>query len=106
MNAPQFTPNHSRQHSPCLVVLVSPTPAAAPLLQTPVAGWLEAFAAHPKIGDLEGLKRKYGAFADMSKGEQAAAAGASEAVLQVRSKTRHCASAAACLWLHTHPAGR
>lgn len=55
------------------------------LLQTPVTGWLEAFAAHPKIGDLEGLRHKYGgAFADMSRGEQAAAAGAPEAVLQVR----------------------
>ncbi|EFN52467.1 hypothetical protein CHLNCDRAFT_138808 [Chlorella variabilis] len=49
---------------------------------TPVAGWLEAFAAHPKIGDMEGLRKKYGAFGDMSKGEQAAAAGASDAALQ------------------------
>lgn len=48
-----------------------------------MAGWLEAFAAHPKIGDMEGLRKKYGAFGDMSKGEQAAAAGASDAALQV-----------------------
>ena len=53
-------------------------------LQTPVASWLEAFAAHPLIGDIETLKRKYGAFAEMSKGEQgAAAATASEEALQV-----------------------
>ena len=61
-------------------------PAAAPPCsppQTPVVGWLEAFAAHPKIGDLEGLKRKYGAFADLSKGEQAAAEGAAPETLQV-----------------------
>ena len=50
-----------------------------------MAGWMEAFAAHPKIGDMEGLRTKYrGAFADMSKGEQAAAAGAPDSVLQVR----------------------
>ncbi|PRW32944.1 uric acid degradation bifunctional TTL isoform X1 [Chlorella sorokiniana] len=51
--------------------------------QTPVTGWLEAFAAHPKIGDLEGLRKKYGGtFGDLSRGEQAAAAGAPEVVLQ------------------------
>ena len=50
---------------------------------------MEAFAAHPKIGDMEGLRTKYrggggsSAFADMSKGEQAAAAGAPDSVLQV-----------------------
>lgn len=54
-------------------------------VQTPVSGWLEAFAAHPKIGDLEGLRKKYGgAFGAMSAGEQADATGAPEAVLQVR----------------------
>ena len=48
-----------------------------------MTGWLEAFAAHPKIGDLEGLRKKFGGFAELSKGEQAAAAGATEGVLQV-----------------------
>lgn len=53
-------------------------------MQTPVTGWLEAFAAHPKIGDLEGLRKKYvGTFGELSRGEQAAAAGAPDAVLQV-----------------------
>ncbi|KAI7845762.1 hypothetical protein COHA_000676 [Chlorella ohadii] len=51
--------------------------------QTPVTGWLEAFAAHPKIGDLEGLRKKYGGtFGELSRSEQAAAGGAPEAVLQ------------------------
>ncbi|KAL4422666.1 hypothetical protein ABPG75_008863 [Micractinium tetrahymenae] len=51
--------------------------------QTPITGWLEAFAAHPRIGDLEGLRKKYaGAFGAMSQGEQARAAGAPEEVLQ------------------------
>lgn len=42
--------------------------------EVPAADWLQAFAAHPRIGDLDGLRKKFGAFADMSKGEQAAAA--------------------------------
>jgi len=42
--------------------------------EVPVSGWLEAFAAHPRIGDVEVLKKKFGAFAEMSKGEQALAA--------------------------------
>lgn len=49
-----------------------------------MTGWLEAFAAHPRIGDVEGLKRKFGAFAEMSKGEQALAADTGDdAVFQV-----------------------
>lgn len=46
-------------------------------------GWLEAFAAHPKIGDIEGLQKKYGGFAAMSKNEQAGAAQASTEDIQV-----------------------
>eukprot|EP00887_Chlorella_sp_A99_P007198 scaffold2.g7198.t1 len=65
--------------------------------QMPIVGWLEAFAAHPKIGDLERLKAKYGAFADMSKGEQAAAAGASEATLQARAAESPCLAMPAVL---------
>jgi hypothetical protein len=55
-------------------------------MQTSVTGWLEAFAAHPKIGDVEGLRKKFGAFANMSKGEQAAGASASEQTLRVSRK--------------------
>lgn len=50
--------------------------------QVEVAGWLEAFAAHPRIGDVEGLKKKFGGFADMSKNEQAGAAQASITVIE------------------------
>lgn len=53
------------------------------LLQTPVAGWLQAFAAHPRIGDMESLKKKFDAFTSFSQGEQAtAASSASDATLQ------------------------
>ncbi|KAK9818222.1 hypothetical protein WJX72_009017 [[Myrmecia] bisecta] len=51
--------------------------------QVGVAEWLAAFAAHPKIGDVEGLRRKFGAFAELSKGEQSSvSSGTSEKVLQ------------------------
>lgn len=52
--------------------------------QTSVAGWLEAFGAHPRIGDAASLKAKLGGFADMSRHEQAAAADAPDEVFQVR----------------------
>ena len=51
--------------------------------QTNVSGWLEAFAAHPRIGDVAGLKQKFGAFADMSRTEQAAGCSAAEGVFEV-----------------------
>lgn len=38
-----------------------------------VPDWLEAFAAHPMIGDAESLKKKYGAFGAMSQTEQSTA---------------------------------
>jgi len=69
--------------------------------QVGVAGWLEAFAAHPRIGDVEGLKKKFGGFADMSKNEQAGAAEASAGVIEVelaaRNKTLSAGLAPACL---------
>jgi OHCU decarboxylase len=46
------------------------------------ADWLEAFAAHLRIGDLESLRRRYAPTAGWAAGEQAGVAGASEAVLQ------------------------
>lgn len=55
-------------------------------MQTSVAGWLEAFGAHPRIGDAAALKAKLGGFADMSRHEQASATGAPEAVYQVSCK--------------------
>lgn len=42
--------------------------------------WLECFAHHPRIGDLEGLQRKYGT-SGLAAGEQAAAQGAPQAIL-------------------------
>jgi OHCU decarboxylase len=44
--------------------------------------WLEAFAAHPKIGDPQSLRAKYGQSATWSAGEQAGVSGASEEVLE------------------------
>lgn len=44
--------------------------------------WLQAFAAHPKIGDVESIRRKYAAQATWSLQEQTGVRGASEAVLQ------------------------
>ncbi len=44
--------------------------------------WLEAFAAHPRIGDLEALKKKFAATAAWNEAEQAGVAGAEEVVLR------------------------
>lgn len=52
-------------------------------IKVDVAGWQQAFAAHPRIGDIEGLRKKFGGFADMSKNEQASSAGASAQVIEV-----------------------
>lgn len=40
------------------------------------ADWLEAFAAHPRIGDVEGLRKKFASTAAWCAGEQAGVAGA------------------------------
>jgi len=50
--------------------------------QVPVTGWLQAFAAHPRIGDVDGLRAKFATTARWAEGEQAAAlASASEQTL-------------------------
>jgi 2-oxo-4-hydroxy-4-carboxy-5-ureidoimidazoline decarboxylase len=46
------------------------------------ADWLEAYAAHPRIGDLESLRKKFATTAAWAAGEQAGVAGAPETVLQ------------------------
>jgi 2-oxo-4-hydroxy-4-carboxy-5-ureidoimidazoline decarboxylase len=46
------------------------------------ADWLEAFAAHPKIGDRDAMRAKFAATADWSAREQAGIEGASEDVLR------------------------
>lgn len=53
------------------------------LYQARVTDWLEAFAAHPRIGDIDSLKAKYSNFAKMSQSEQATASSASGDILQV-----------------------
>jgi len=44
--------------------------------------WLEAFAAHPLIGDVESLRAKYATTKALAAGEQAGVAGAHNATLQ------------------------
>lgn len=59
--------------------------AAAAFDQLERDDWLEAFAHHPRIGDLDSLRSRFSphaATADLSASEQAAAAGASEPVLR------------------------
>lgn len=46
------------------------------------AHWLEAFAAHPRIGDLESLRMKYAGNRQWSRGEQAGVDAADDAVLE------------------------
>jgi 2-oxo-4-hydroxy-4-carboxy-5-ureidoimidazoline decarboxylase len=46
------------------------------------ADWLEAFAAHPKIGDLDALRARFAATAAWSAAEQAGMVGAPEATLR------------------------
>lgn len=43
--------------------------------------WLEAFSHHPRIGDLDNLRRRFADTASWSEGEQASVAGANEQVL-------------------------
>lgn len=44
--------------------------------------WLEAFLHHPKIGDIESLRRKFASAKSWSAGEQAGAGGAREETLR------------------------
>lgn len=44
--------------------------------------WLEAFAHHPKIGDLQGLRQRFATTAGWSEGEQAAVGEADDQVLR------------------------
>lgn len=49
--------------------------------QLTAADWQEAFTGHPKIGDVEGLRKKFASTASLSEAEQAGALGAEEATL-------------------------
>lgn len=46
------------------------------------ADWLEAFAAHPMIGDVASLRQKYAATRASAAGEQSGVAGATETALE------------------------
>ena len=48
----------------------------------PHAEWKEAFTHHPKIGDLDSLRKRFPATARWALGEQSGAAGSSDAVLR------------------------
>jgi 2-oxo-4-hydroxy-4-carboxy-5-ureidoimidazoline decarboxylase len=52
--------------------------AFAPLTD---ADWLEAFAHHPQIGDVDSLRKKFAATSHLTTREQAGVTGASEATL-------------------------
>jgi 2-oxo-4-hydroxy-4-carboxy-5-ureidoimidazoline decarboxylase len=53
------------------------------------ADWLEAFAAHPKIGDLDALKAKFAATAAWAAAEQAGVAGAPDELLRDLAAENH-----------------
>ncbi len=59
-------------------VLAAASAVAATLTE---ADWLEAFAAHPLIGDVDSLRTKYAATKDLAVGEQSGVDGANEATL-------------------------
>ena len=46
------------------------------------ADWREAFAHHPRIGDVESLRRRFAATRDLSEREQAGVGGAPDEVLR------------------------
>jgi len=48
--------------------------------------WLEAFTHHPKIGDVESLKKKFASTANWASGEQSGAATASQQTLEALAK--------------------
>ncbi len=50
------------------------------------ADWLEAFTHHPKIGDMDSLKKKFATTAGWASGEQGAVAHASEETLHALAK--------------------
>jgi 2-oxo-4-hydroxy-4-carboxy-5-ureidoimidazoline decarboxylase len=50
------------------------------------ADWLEAFTHHPKIGDVESLKKKFASTAQWASGEQGAVGEASQQTLEALAK--------------------
>jgi OHCU decarboxylase len=58
------------------------TAAEAAVAALNESDWLEAFAAHPLIGDVDSLRKKYVATRQTAAGEQSGVAGANDAALQ------------------------
>ena len=56
--------------------------ADAVFARMPREAWLEAFACHPKIGDLESLRMKFAGNKEWSAGEQSGVNDADDAVLR------------------------
>lgn len=56
--------------------------AGAAFSHMPREAWLEAFAAHPMIGDVESLRMKFAGNREWSAGEQAGVDGADDRVLE------------------------
>lgn len=54
-----------------------------------LADWLEAFAAHPRIGEVSELRAKFASTAAWAGGEQAGAAVADEATLAALAEANH-----------------
>src|SRR5438552_17256479 len=48
--------------------------------------WKEAFAHHPKIGDIKNLRKKFAGTAKLAEGEQSGVEGTSERVLKALSE--------------------
>jgi 2-oxo-4-hydroxy-4-carboxy-5-ureidoimidazoline decarboxylase len=55
----------------------------------PAAGWLEAFTHHPRIGDVEALRRRFASTATWAANEQRGAAAASEETLAALARGNH-----------------
>lgn len=51
--------------------------------------WLQAFAAHPRIGDLESLRQKFSSTKQWASGEQSGIAAADEATIQELARLNH-----------------
>jgi len=55
----------------------------------PEAEWREAFGHHPRIGDREALRRRFGASGELSKKEQAGVDAAPDAVIDALAAANH-----------------
>jgi 2-oxo-4-hydroxy-4-carboxy-5-ureidoimidazoline decarboxylase len=51
--------------------------------------WLEAFRHHPRIGDIDSLRKKFATTREWAAGEQSGAAGAAEETLQALAEGNH-----------------